>query len=189
MFFSEKKVLSQNESKCGQTGSKSCDKYVFQIEIYIARVVLEISNKIFGFGYSISQKSDVYHWCRVHCHKYPYRRSKLGSTQIGKITPKKVQRGHFGVFSRKKKILSQNESKCGQTGWKSYEKYVFQIDFEISIVVLEKSREIFGFSYFMNQESDVSHWCRVHYHRYPWRCSKLGPTRIWKISLKKVQKG
>jgi len=61
------------------------------------------------------------------------------------------------VFFREKKILSQNESKCGQTGRKSCEKYVFQIEIEISTVVLEKSREIFGFSYSVNQKSDVSH--------------------------------
>jgi len=36
------------------------------------------------------------------------------------------------VFFREKKILLQTESQSGQTGWKSSEKYVFQIEIEIA---------------------------------------------------------
>ena len=68
--------------------------------------------------------------------------------------PGKSAKGLDLVFIREKKILSQNESIGGQTGWKSYGKYVYQIDFEISTVVLEISREIFGFSYSMYQKSE-----------------------------------
>jgi len=187
LFLWEKKNLTLNESKCGQKGWKSYEKYVFQIDFEISTIVLERSREIFGFPYSMKQKSVVSHWCRVHYHRYTCRCSKLGPTRIWKISTNKEQKCYL-MFFREKKILTLHESKCGQTGWKSYEKYVFQIDFEISTVVLEISREIFGFSYSMNQSSDVSHWYRVHYHRCTCRCSKLGPTRIGKISPKKVQR-
>ena len=127
-------VFSRNKNSVAEriemwaNGGKSCEKYVFLIEIEIATVVLEISREIYGFSYSVYQKSVKYY-------------------------QKNVQRGLPLVLFREKKILSQNESKCGQTGRQSCEKYVFQIEIEIATVVLEITREIFRFSYSI----DVSH--------------------------------
>jgi len=56
------------------------------------------------------------------------------------FTEKSAKGLGFHVFLRKNKIMSQNELKCRQTVWKFCEKYVFQIEFEISTVVLELSR-------------------------------------------------
>ena len=69
----------------------------------------------------------------------------MPKSNLKNFTEKSEKVVSLWCFFEKKKILSQTESQSGQTGWKSCEKYVFQIEIEILIFVLEISMDFSDF--------------------------------------------